>query len=65
MTNEKIEKEMKIIEAVRIIDIVPNNNLKRLFYLAHNENDATFILQIYTSATQFYDIVNNHLAQYS
>jgi hypothetical protein len=35
-----------------------------LFHRAYEENDATSIVQAYTSPTKFYAIVNNHLAQY-
>lgn len=35
-----------------------------LFRCAYDHDDAIFIVQAYTSATQFYRIVNNHLEQY-
>jgi len=34
------------------------------FHHAYENNDASFIVQAYTSPTQFYAIVNNHLAEY-
>jgi len=34
-----------------------------LFRCALKNNDATYIVQAYTSATKFYAIINNHLAQ--
>jgi hypothetical protein len=35
-----------------------------LFHRAYNENDARFIVKAYTTPTQFYAIVNIHLAEY-
>jgi hypothetical protein len=39
---------------------------KIIFFFRHayENNNASFIVQAYTSPTQFYAIVNNHLAQY-
>ncbi|UJR29190.1 hypothetical protein I4U23_010404 [Adineta vaga] len=37
--------------------------IKNLFRNAYEHNDVTYIVQAYTSATQFHVIINNHLAQ--
>jgi hypothetical protein len=39
-------------------------NISEFFRCAYDENDVTYIVRVYTAATQFYAIVNNNLAQY-
>jgi hypothetical protein len=47
--------------------IFEHKTLKKIvefFRRAYNENGVTYTVRAYTSLTQFYAIVNNHLAQY-